>query len=105
MTAIEVSGLLLVVVLGAIVLGRGDGDLGRLTELPDGVGLGSAVLAGSLIAFYSFVGFETSANIAEEVRDVRRVYPRALFGSLLVAGVVYVLIAVVAPSVVRSEEH
>ncbi len=104
MTAVEVSGLLLVVVLGAVVLGRGDGDLGRLTELPDGVGLGSAVLAGSLIAFYSFVGFETSANIAEEVRDVRRVYPRALFGSLLVAGVVYVLIGVVAPSVVAPAD-
>jgi amino acid transporter len=100
MTAVEVSGLLLVIVLGAVVLGRGDGDLGRLTQLPDGVGVGSAVLAGSLIAYYSFVGFETSANIAEEVRDVRRVYPRALFGSLLVAGVVYVLIALVAPSVV-----
>ncbi len=100
MTTIEVSGLVLVVVLGAVVLGRGDGDLGRLTQLPDGVGLGSAVLAGALIAFYSFVGFETSANIAEEVRDVRRTYPRALFGALLVAGVVYLLIAVVAPSVV-----
>jgi basic amino acid/polyamine antiporter, APA family len=100
MTAVEVSGLVLVVVLGAVVLGRGEGDLGRLTQLPDGVGLGSAVLAGSLIAYYSFVGFETSANMAEEVRDVRRVYPRALFGALLVAGVVYVLIAVVAPSVV-----
>jgi amino acid transporter len=104
MTAVEVSGLLLVVVLGAVVLGRGDGDLGRLTELPDGVGLGSAVLAGSLIAFYSFVGFETSANIAEEVRDVRRVYPGALFGSLVVAGVVYGLIAVVAPTVVPPAE-
>src|SRR3712207_1569708 len=104
MTAVEVSGLLLVLVLGVLVLGRGDGDLSRLTQLPDGVGLGSAVLAGSLIAYYSFVGFETSANIAEEVRDVRRVYPRALFGSLLVAGVVYVLIAVVAPSVVPLEQ-
>ena len=104
MTTIEVSGLVLVVVLGAVVLGRGDGDLGRLTELPDGVGLGSAVLAGALIAFYSFVGFETSANIAEEVRDVRRTYPRALFGALLVAGVVYLLIAVVAPAVVAPQD-
>jgi amino acid transporter len=104
MTAVEVSGLLLVIVLGAVVLGRGDGDLGRLTELPDGVGLGAAVLAGSLIAFYSFVGFETSANIAEEVRDVRRVYPRALFGSLAVAGLVYGLIAVVAPAVVAPAD-
>src|SRR3712207_9325945 len=49
----------------------------------------SAVLAAALLAYYSFVGFETSANVAEEVRDVRRVYPRALFGALLVAGLVY----------------
>ena len=45
-----------------------------------------------MIAYYSFVGFETSANVAEEVRDPSRVYPRALFGSLLTAGVVYVLV-------------
>ncbi|WNB85551.1 APC family permease [Cellulomonas sp. ATA003] len=104
MTVIEVSGLLLVVVLGAMVLGRGDGDVGRLSELPDGVGVGGAVLAGSLIAFYSFVGFETSANIAEEVRDVRRVYPRALFGSLIAAGAVYLLIGLVAPIVVPLDQ-
>jgi hypothetical protein len=44
------------------------------------------VLAAAVLAYYSFVGFETSANVAEEVRDVRRVYPRALFGALLTAG-------------------
>ena len=96
MTVIEVSGLVLVVVLGGLVLGRGDGDVGRVGEFPPGVSVGSAVLAASLLAYYSFVGFETSANVAEEVRDVRRVYPRALFGSLLVAGVVYVLVGLAA---------
>ncbi|AEI12066.1 APC family permease [Cellulomonas gilvus] len=100
MTAVELSGLLLVVVLGALALGRGDGDPGRIGQLPDGVSLGAATLGGALIAFYSFVGFETSANLAEEVRDVRRVYPRALFGALLTAGVVYVLVGLVAPAVV-----
>ncbi len=100
MTAVELSGLLTVVVLGAVVLGRGDGDLGRITELPPGTGVATATLGGALIAFYSFVGFETSANLAEEVRDVRRVYPRALFGALLTAGVVYLLVGVVAPAVV-----
>ncbi len=102
MTLVECSGLVLVIVLGAVVLGRGDGDLGRTVEFPPGVSAGSAVLAAALLAYYSFVGFETSANVAEEVRDVRRVYPRALFGSLLVAGVVYVLVGVVAPAVVAA---
>jgi basic amino acid/polyamine antiporter, APA family len=98
MTVVELSGLLLVVVLGAVVLGRGDGDVGRVTEFPQGVPVASGVLAAALLAYYSFVGFETSANVAEEVRDVRRVYPRALFGALLVAGVVYVLVGLAAPS-------
>ncbi|WP_127130157.1 APC family permease [Georgenia sp. SYP-B2076] len=92
MTVIEVSGLVLVVVAVALALGAGRGDAGRVLELPDGVGAGAAVLGGALLAFYSFVGFETSANVAEEVRDVSRVYPRALFGALAVAGVVYVLV-------------
>ena len=104
MTVVEVSGLVLVVVLGAVVLGRGDGDLSRLTELPEGTGLAAATLGGALIAFYSFVGFETSANLAEEVRDVRRVYPRALFGALVTAGTVYVLVGIVAPAVVSPAD-
>lgn len=104
MTAIEVSGLLLVIVLGAAVFARGGADLSRITEAPAGTSAGAAVLGSALIAFYSFVGFETSANLAEEIRDVRRVYPRALFGSLAAAGVVYVLIGVVAPAVVPPAE-
>jgi amino acid transporter len=96
MTVVEVSGLVLVIVLGALVLGRGDGDVGRIAEIPEGVSVTSGVLAAALLAYYSFVGFEVSANVAEEVRDVRRVYPRALFGALLVAGVVYVLVGLAA---------
>jgi len=104
MTVVEVSGLVLVIVLGAVVLGRGDGDVGRVLELPDGVSAGAAVLGGAVIAYYSFVGFETSANVAEEVRDVRRVYPRALFGALLTAGVIYLLVGLAASTVLAPEE-
>ncbi len=94
MTVIEVSGLVLVIVVVAIAVGGGQGDASRLTELPPDTGAASAVLGGALLAFYSFVGFEVSANVAEEVQDVSRVYPRALFGALAVAGVVYALIGI-----------
>ena len=104
MTIIEVSGLVLVIVLGAVVLGRGDGDVSRVLEIPGGTSAASAVLGGAVIAYYSFVGFETSANIAEEVRDVRRVYPRALFGALLTAGVIYLLVGLAASTVLAPEE-
>src|SRR5690606_23031679 len=100
LTIIESAGLVLVIVLGAWVIGRGDADLSGAFTAPEGTSVGIAVLGCALIAFYSFVGFETSAHPAEEVRDVSRVYPRALFGSLLTAGAVYVVLGLVAPAVV-----
>jgi amino acid transporter len=47
-------------------------DLGRAVEFPAGVPAGTAVLSAARPACCSFIGFETSATVAEEVRDVRR---------------------------------
>ncbi|MCK0115733.1 APC family permease [Isoptericola sp. S6320L] len=104
MTVVEAAGLVLVTVLGAWVIGRGDADLGGAFTPPEGSSVWLAVLGSALVAFYSFVGFETSANLAEEIRDVSRVYPRALFGSLATAGAVYVVLGFVAPAVVAPAE-
>jgi amino acid transporter len=104
-TLIEVGGLVLIIGLGTWVILRGDADLGRLTEVgTGGQGIVGATLAGAVLAYYSFVGFETSVNLAEEVREPRRSYPRALFGALLTAGVVYVLIGVVAAATVPTDQ-
>lgn len=92
MTVIEFSGLLLVVVVVAIMLGHGRGEVGRVGEFPQGSVPTIAVLGGAIIAYYSFVGFETSANVVEEIRAPSRVYPKALFGALAMAGAVYVLV-------------
>ncbi|MFF5437883.1 APC family permease [Streptomyces achromogenes] len=102
-TVIEVSGLLLVVGLGAWLFLRGAGDPGRLLRLGTaGTGAATGVLSGTVLAYYSFVGFETSVNVAEETRDPRRAYPRALFGALVTAGAVYVLVGVVASAAVPT---
>lgn len=94
MTAIELSGLLLVIVVASMFISGGNGDASRLGQFPEGVSPATAIFAGSLLAYYSFVGFEVSANIAEEVIDVPRVYPKALFGALLTAGVVYLSLGI-----------
>ncbi|MBA1277694.1 APC family permease [Stutzerimonas stutzeri] len=99
MTVVEVSGLLFVIVLAARFLLSGQGEPARVMEFTPGVSPAIAVLGAALIAFYSFVGFEVSANVAEEVKDVRRNYPRALFGALLVAGLVYVGVGVAATAI------
>lgn len=102
MTVIEVSGLLFVVLVAARLVLAGGGDPGRAMAFAPGVSP-AAVLGAALLAFYSFVGFEVSANVAEEVRDVRRVYPRALFGALLVAGLIYVGVGLAATAVLTPE--
>lgn len=104
MTVIEVSGLILVIVLVGIMFGRGDGDASRVLEFNPEVSPAVGILAASLLAYYSFVGFETSANVAEEVRDVHRVYPKALFGALLTAGGVYVLIGLASSIALPPDE-
>ncbi len=104
MTAIELSGLILVVAVVAVMMGRGDGDIGRVTEFPDGTAPGLAILAGAILAYYSFVGFETSANVVEEIKDPRRVYPSALFGALITAGVVYALVGLASAIALPTEE-
>jgi amino acid transporter len=80
MTAVEITGLLLVVGIAAAVLGDGGGDPSQVLRVDgEGMGAAGAVAAATVLAFYSFVGFEVSANVAEESRDPRRSYPRALF--------------------------
>jgi amino acid transporter len=103
MTVIEVSGLLLVLVCVAVLVGGGGGDVSRVTSFPAGVNPAIATLGAAIIAYYSFVGFETSANIAEEVREPTRVYPKALFGALITAGVVYVLVGLASATALPPE--
>jgi APA family basic amino acid/polyamine antiporter len=104
MTVIEVSGLVVVIAVVAMMLGGGGGDVSRIGEFPADANPAIATLGAAIIAYYSFVGFETSANIAEEVRDPSRVYPRALFASLLTAGVVYVLVGLASSIALPASE-
>jgi len=104
MTMIEISGLLLVIVVASVFLGGGGGDLGRLGQLPDGVTPAVAVFGGAILAYYSFLGFETSANIAEEVRNPSRTYPRALFGGIAAAGLVYLGVALASGAVLPADQ-
>lgn len=104
MTIIEVSGLVLVVAVVGLFVGGGGGDASRLTALPEGSAPALAILAAAIVAFYSFVGFEVSANVAEEIRDPSRTYPRALFGALIAAGVMYLLVALASGIALPAEE-
>jgi amino acid transporter len=104
LTTIEVGGLILIVVIAAAALGDGAAgtDAGRALEFKAGEAVPLAILSGAALAFYALIGFEDSVNVAEETRDPRRSYPRALFGGLAVAGVIYLAVTLLSSMVVPT---
>ena len=99
-TLVELGGLVLIVVIAAVALGQGDADLGRAFEFKEGSSIFAATLAGAALAFYALIGFEDSVNVAEETKEPRRVYPKALFLGVVTAGLIYLLVTIGAASVV-----
>jgi APA family basic amino acid/polyamine antiporter len=102
MTLIEMSGLVLIILVAAYVFGSGGGDPARVGQFAPDVPPVTGIFSASIVAFFSFLGFESAANMAEEVKDPTRSYPRALFGAIGTAGVVYLLIAIGAAIVVPT---
>ena len=105
LTSIELTGLLLVVVVGLAAIGEGGSsiDAGRVFEFKEGEALLVALAGGAGLAFFALIGFEDSVNLAEETEQPSRSFPRALFGGLIIAGVVYLLVTVVASMAVPTE--
>ena len=54
-----------------------------------------SLIAGGMIIFLAYEGFELIANTAQDVRDASRILPRAFYSSVGFVMVLYVLIAVV----------
>ena len=104
MTVIELSGLLIVIIAVSLMVGGGRGDVSRIAQFPDGTTPALAILGGAIVAYYSFVGFETSANVAEEIRNPSKVYPTALFGALITAGVLYALVGIASATALAPDE-
>jgi APA family basic amino acid/polyamine antiporter len=102
-TSIEIFGLLLIVLIGIAALGAGTGDPGRAFEFKGESSIPFLILAGAALSFYALIGFDDSVNVAEEVRHPSRVYPRALFGGLLLAGIVYLFVTFTASMVVPTQ--
>lgn len=88
-TVIEAAALLLVIALGvaappvetaAPVAGSREAAFG-------------GVIAGAVLAFYAFIGFEDMVNVAEEVKNPRRAMPMAIIIALCATLAVYVGVA------------
>lgn len=105
-TAIEVSGLVIVIAVGIRYWGgvnylefppRPSGDTG-------GGLLAALRLNGAVLAFFAFIGFEDMSNVAEEVKNPRRNFPLGVVCAVAITSVVYMSIAVTAVSVVPYQK-
>ena len=67
-------------------------EIGAITSFTAWTG----ILAGAFLAFYAFIGFEDMVTLAEEVKDVRKILPRALILSLALTLILYVSVSLLA---------
>lgn len=104
LTAIEVIGLAIIVFIGIVALFTGEGEPSRNVEFPEGSSVPLAILGGAALSFYALIGFEDAVNVAEETKDPARTFPRALFGGILIAGVIYLLVTLTASTIVPAAE-
>jgi APA family basic amino acid/polyamine antiporter len=102
LTTVEIFGLLLIVLIGVAAIVAGTGDPGRAFEFKEGTSVLTALFGGTVLAFYALIGFDDSVNVAEETQHPSRNYPRAIFGALLLAGVIYLLVTFTASMVVPT---
>lgn len=104
LAVIEILGLILIIVLGASYLG----DINYLdlksAQNPQGVLTSSLLLSGAVLTFYSFIGFEDILNVSEEVKDPARTIPRGLLMAVGFSSVIYIVISLIAVSVIPSAE-
>jgi amino acid transporter len=103
LTCIELTGLLLVVVVGLWAFaGSEHVDYSRVvafhTAADKNVFL--AVTTATSLAFFAMTGFEDSVNMVEETKNPGKTFPKVLLSGLSIAGVVYMLVAVVAVALV-----
>ena len=68
LTPIELSGLLMVILLGFYAMSEGQADFSRVIafDTPEDKSVFLAVTSATALAFFAMVGFEDSVNMAEE---------------------------------------
>ncbi len=103
MTFVEIAGLIIIMIIGVIYVAEGNADFGTLVEFEAEGNPVFALVAGVALAFFAMTGFENAANVAEETINPSKTFPRALVGGMIVAGVIYVLVAISAALTVPTK--
>jgi amino acid transporter len=99
-TAVEATGLVLVILVGLPYWGSVS-----LLETPSPEGISATlILQGAILTFFAFIGFEDTLNVAEECHDPHRTVPIGIVSAMLAATALYMAVAITAVSVVPWRE-
>ena len=106
LTLIELTGLLIVILVGIYAIGGGDADFSRVVafDTPDDKNVFLAVTTATSLAFFAMVGFEDSVNMAEECKDPPGIFPKMMLTGLGITGLIYVLVSICAVALVPVGE-
>lgn len=106
LTLIEMSGLLLVILVGVYAVAQGRADFSQVAvfHTPQDKSVFLAVSTATSIAFFAMVGFEDSVNMAEETRNPSTTFPKVMLTGLTITGVIYVLVSITAVALVPPGE-
>ena len=106
LTIVEITGLVAVIMVGMWAFSGGDVDFSRVVafDTADQKNTFMAVTAATSLAFFAMVGFEDSVNMAEETKDPVKTFPKILLSGLSIAGLVYILVSIVAVALVPVGE-
>ncbi|MGK6315970.1 APC family permease [Neorhizobium sp. DT-125] len=106
LTVVELTGLLIIIGIGFWAIAGGQGDVSRAWTFatPEGSGVFWPVIAATTLAFFAMVGFEDSVNMAEESKEPSRMFPKVLLSGLAITGLIYVLVAISAITLVPANE-
>ena len=106
LTCVELTGLLIIIVIGLLAISAGEGDVSRVTQFNAAADRGAfwSVIAATTLAFFAMVGFEDSVNMVEECKEPRSIFPKVLLTGLLITGVIYVLVSISAVTLVAPDQ-
>ena len=106
LTLVELSGLLIVILVGFYAVTQGKADFSRVVvfDTPEDKSIFVAVTAATSLAFFAMVGFEDSVNMAEEVHEPERIFPKIMLTGLGITGLIYILVSITAIALVPAGE-
>jgi len=97
MVILKIGIIILVMVAGAFYVDTNNWN----PFLPNGL---KGVMSGTAAVFFAYIGFDAISTTAEECKNPQRDLPKAMFNSLIICTVIYVVIALVLTGMVSYTE-